>query len=85
MVPVLPPGTLIVAWVWFMRLRPGQVVVFWHNGMEKVKRIHHITGEDIYVIGDHVDASTDSRHFGPVKREDILAIVVYPRVQIWSL
>ena len=85
MVPVLPPGTMVYARRWFVHLRPGAVVVFRHNGMEKIKRIHHIAGDDVYVIGDHPDASTDSRHFGPISRSTVVATVMYPRVRIMNL
>lgn len=85
MMPVLPPGTMVYARRWVLRLRPGVVVILHHNGMEKIKRIHHIAGDDVYVIGDHPDTSTDSRHFGPISRSAIMAVVIYPRVQIMKL
>jgi hypothetical protein len=80
MLPVLPPGTLIWGLCWFWRLRSEKVVIAEHNGREIVKRIDEIRPEGIFLIGDHPEASTDSRHYGVLPREAVKAIVVWPRV-----
>lgn len=79
MVPVLPPNTVIVAKLWWSRLKPGDIVIFVHDGKEKIKRIQELRGGEMYVLGDHPDASTDSRHFGWIYTESVKAKVIYPR------
>jgi len=78
MMPVLPPGTIVYGWHWFARLKPGDVVIFLHNDKEKIKRIDKVDDGRVYVLGDHLDASTDSRHFGWLEKELILAKVIWP-------
>jgi hypothetical protein len=79
MVPVLPPNTLILASYRFGLLKPDDVVVFLHEGKEKIKRISEIRGGEMFVLGDHADASTDSRQFGWVYTSSVIAKVIYPR------
>lgn len=78
MLPVLPPGTLVWGLGWYKRLKPGDVVIFHHNGKEKIKRIDKLDDAWIYVVGDHEVASTDSRQFGWLPREAIKAKVIWP-------
>lgn len=80
MLPHLVPGKIVLAWG-FGRPKIGDVVILTHDGLEKVKRIAHIEGERLYVIGDNAEASTDSRQFGPVDRTAVLAKVIWPRLQ----
>jgi len=88
MVPTLMPGDWALAVV-RRRFRPGDVVVVEHPGRpgyEMVKRIaaapnervgeRVLGGDEFWVEGDREDASTDSRQFGPVRREQVKAKVV---------
>jgi nickel-type superoxide dismutase maturation protease len=88
MVPTLMPGDWALA-VARRRYRRGDVVVVEHPGRpgyEMVKRIDGIPGERIeqralgpeefWVVGERDDASTDSRHFGPVRAEHLRAKVL---------
>lgn len=79
MVPVLPPGIHVYGWRWYKELKPGQVVIFEHEGREKIKRIDQIKNNKIYVLGDHEDSSADSRHFGWLDLDSVVAIVIWPR------
>lgn len=79
MVPILPPRTLVFGWRYFWRVKPGQVVVIEHDGIEKIKRIDQIEAEKIYVLGEHPEESTDSRHFGWLPQDTIKAVIVWPR------
>jgi type IV secretory pathway protease TraF len=69
-------------------LRAGDVVVARRpdrEGQEIIKRIHSIDdARTIFLVGDNPDplASTDSRTFGTVTRDQILARVRY---RIWPL
>ncbi len=79
MLPVLPPGTLVIGLRWFWRLKPSMVVIFMHDNREVIKRIAQVDGTQLTVLGDHPDASTDSRQYGPVKKHVIQSIVIWPR------
>ena len=88
--PTLPPGTLLLtvpatprgpaAGRW---LRPGRVVVVEDPlapGHLVVKRIARIEGEGlrtrVVVLGDDLDESTDSRHWGPLPPAAVRGVAV---------
>jgi nickel-type superoxide dismutase maturation protease len=88
MMPTLMPGdwALVVS---PRRHRRGDVVVVEHPGRpgyEMVKRLTGIPGDRVadrvlgadewWVEGDHHASSTDSRHFGPVTRDELKAKVL---------
>ena len=88
MEPTLVPGEWALA-VSGRRARTGQVMVVEHPGRpgyEMVKRVTALPGERVgertlgddeyWVEGDRGDASTDSRHFGPVRGEHLKARVL---------
>ena len=89
MLPTLLPGDWALA-VSRRRYRRGDVVVVEHPGRpgyEMVKRLiglpsdrlandRVLAGDEFWVEGDREDASTDSRHFGPVRGEHLKAKVL---------
>lgn len=88
MVPTLAPGDRALA-VGGSRLARGDVVVVEHPGrpgFEMVKRLTAVPGDRVsdrllgpdeyWVEGDQATASTDSRHFGPVRRDELTARVL---------
>ena len=92
MAPGILPGDFLVA-TSVGRVRFGAVVVVRRPrqpGFEMVKRVAAIGGDvpagvglepgEIWVVGDQMEASTDSRHFGPVSREDVVGVV---RFRYW--
>jgi nickel-type superoxide dismutase maturation protease len=91
MLPTLQPGDWLVA-TRARQLRRGDVVVLAHpsGGLDLVKRVHgvpgdlvdgHTLGPDQYlVVGDHSEASTDGRAFGPVARQAVEGVV---RLRYW--
>jgi nickel-type superoxide dismutase maturation protease len=88
MVPTLLPGDQALA-VSSRHPNKGDVVVVEHPGRpgyEMVKRVTALPGETVgermleedeyWVEGDRADASSDSRQFGPVRRDLLKARVV---------
>lgn len=78
MEPKLRAGQLLLATRLFRHVHPGQVVVVIHDGKEKVKRVERIQNDKVFVIGDNLSASKDSRHFGWLDREQIVGLVFWP-------
>lgn len=81
MVPSLPPGTTVIAHRLIGRLKVGDIIIFVHDGKEKIKRIGEIKHDEIFVLGDHAETSTDSRQFGWISKELIKAKVFWPRTR----
>lgn len=81
MEPVLPAGALVIARALDAgrRLKAGDVVVARRPdrpSVEMIKRIHSIDAAGtIFLLGDNLRASTDSRDFGVVSREHVVATV----------
>jgi nickel-type superoxide dismutase maturation protease len=79
MLPKFVPGQVIIGVRRWRRPKPGQVVIIEHDGKEKVKRIDKVDRDEVYVLGDHPQASTDSRHFGWIRLASVTAVIVWPR------
>lgn len=82
MAPRLKPGALVLATPLLKkRLKPGQVVILEHHGKEKIKRIERLdtVNKRLFVIGDNLPASSDSRHFGWITTKSVRGHVVWPR------
>lgn len=79
MYPVLENGQLIVIFS-CKTYKRGDVVVFEHGGIEKVKRVDGTEGSFMYVLGDNPLVSTDSRSFGYISKTAVAGKVVWPRV-----
>ena len=79
MSPTLLPGQVVIGRRTDV-LRPSDVVIVSHNGLEKIKRIECQQGNLLYLLGDNPVASTDSRSFGWVQADAIVAKVVWPKL-----
>ncbi len=77
MLPTLKPGQDILVWCWFYKLKVGDLVAIKVNGKEMVKRIESFNGRGIFVSGDNESGSTDSRTFGPIKKNQIIGKVIW--------
>jgi nickel-type superoxide dismutase maturation protease len=79
MSPTLVAGDRVVV-VRGRRLRPGDIVALFdprRRDRTIVKRIAAIHGDELTVLGDNPERSTDSRAFGPVHRRDVRGRAVY--------
>ena len=103
MEPTLPPRALLAVRLVTDDLTIGSVVVIRRpGGREDVKRLVAGPGQrftlangsdvvlgagEFAVVGDNIAASTDSRHDGPVKMNEIVAVVRFcywpPRAWRW--
>lgn len=80
--PALLSGRNVIGLCWFSRLEPGDVIVFKHEGKEKIKRIAGITKSGgLRVLGEQPSTSRDSRHFGAINRTCVVGKVVWPAVK----
>ena len=62
----------------FVNPEIDEVVVVRHpkDGTHMLKRIKEVSNNEYFVLGDNSDHSTDSRHFGPIKKEHIIGRVI---------
>ncbi len=77
MLPTLKPGQLVFGFR-SQAAETGNVVVFRHNGLEKIKRVAKVDDDKVYLLGDNPDHSTDSRQFGWISKKEIMAKVIWP-------
>jgi hypothetical protein len=74
MEPTYKAGDVLLGLRWF-RLKVGQVVIAFTD-RPVVKRLTKITAEGYWLEGDNKQASSDSRQFGAVQRDQIVALVI---------
>ncbi|PID33315.1 S26 family signal peptidase [Candidatus Saccharibacteria bacterium] len=70
MSPTLVDGQIILAYR-PLNLKVGDVVIFKHRNLEKIKRISKISANKIFLTGDNPTASTDSRSFGWMNQDRV--------------
>ncbi|MFZ1483403.1 MAG: S26 family signal peptidase [Candidatus Saccharimonadales bacterium] len=81
MTPAYMPGQLVIALRPWRDVAVGDVIVFDHKQIEKIKRVRSLHDDGVYVVGDNTHASTDSRVFGLVEHQAVAAIVIWPKRQ----
>jgi phage repressor protein C with HTH and peptisase S24 domain len=79
MLPTFRQGQIIVCRHRTDELTIGDIVVFRHNNVDKIKRIARIEEQKVYVLGDNGQASSDSRHFGWLDREVVVGKIIWPK------
>lgn len=78
MAPSLRHGQLIFGYN-TRKFAVGDIVVVRHDSREKIKRIAQKAEDKVYLRGDNLGGSTDSRHFGWLSSSRIIAKVIWPR------
>jgi nickel-type superoxide dismutase maturation protease len=78
MIPALKPGRIVIAHR-TTKYTPGRIFIIRHNGLEKIKRLQSVTDGKLFVVGDNLAASTDSRSFGPIPTSSVIGVVMWPR------
>ncbi|MBI2334332.1 S26 family signal peptidase [Candidatus Daviesbacteria bacterium] len=73
MLPTLHEGQEVLTFNWG-KVKVGDIVVV-QRGI--IKRIVKVEGEHVFVEGDNRVESTDSRHFGPINKSQIVGKVIY--------
>ena len=78
MAPTYRAGERLTALRRWRRVRVGDVVVAAdpRDGRWLLKRCAEVDGRMVELRGDNPDASTDSRHFGPVRRRSVTYLIV---------
>jgi hypothetical protein len=75
MAPKYPHGKLILAWR-FGKPKKGDVVIVRHHRLELIKRIDKMENDKVFLLGDNLEESTDSRHYGWLPLSSILGVVI---------
>jgi signal peptidase I len=74
MLPTLKPGQLVIGFRSNRWPKTGDIIIFRHQGIEKIKRVTSVSKTGNFeVLGDNNKSSTDSRTFGDLKVEVIVA------------
>lgn len=75
MLPTLKPEQLIIASS-LSRPRKGSIVIANISGLEVIKRVDEIKRDDYWLISDNLNAGTDSRHYGPINKKQIIGTCI---------
>lgn len=77
MEPTLKEGRVVIGCKWYRKLAPNDIVIFEHNNLEKIKRIKKISRDRLWIEGDNLDSSTDSKDFGFINSKTVVAKLIY--------
>lgn len=82
MEPAIKEGERVLVFGWAYIFSPPQrdEIIVVSDPREKnrkiLKRVERAAKDSIWVRGDNISQSTDSRNFGPIKRCDVLGKVI---------
>ena len=75
MLPTFRPGAVVFG-LRLLRPKVGSVVVAKHNGLELIKRVAKVSQGGVYLLGDNLERSTDSRIYGWFDMRDIKSVII---------
>jgi phage repressor protein C with HTH and peptisase S24 domain len=78
MAPTLSEGRLVLGLTGVKKVKVGQVYVYTQDGREVIKRLTQVRGEEMFFVGDNRALSSDSRTFGWVGPDRLIARVIWP-------
>lgn len=78
MAPTYDHGQIVLGWR-LSKPRVGDVVIARHHRVEIIKRIDQIDNEQVYLLGDNPQESTDSRQFGWLPITAVIAVIIGAR------
>jgi hypothetical protein len=73
--PAFRPGAIVLGLKW-LRPRVGSVVIAEREGLEIIKRVARMGKEGIFLVGDNIEHSTDSRTYGWFAPDSIKSVIV---------
>jgi type IV secretory pathway protease TraF len=76
MLPTFKPDQIIIGLHWYMNLKINDVIIAKIEKREIIKRIIKIENQKVWLEGDNEKESTDSRTFGWISKEAIVAKVI---------
>lgn len=76
MLPFAKEGDFVLV-LKFLKAKKGRVVLAQDPRDKRLimKRVESVEGDKVFLLGDNDSKSTDSRHFGPVNKKDVLGTV----------
>lgn len=80
MIPALKPGQIVLAIKLCSKNLSGKVVIVNYDSREIIKRVKWCNNQKMFIVGDNLEFSQDSRLFGPIDKDYCLAQVIWPRV-----
>jgi len=75
MAPTYRHGSIVVGWR-FSKPKVGDVVIVKHHRLEIIKRVGQLKHDQLYLLGDNPNESTDSRQFGWLPLSSVLAVII---------
>ncbi len=76
MLPNYVEGNIVV-FIGLKKIKKGDVILARINGLEQIKRIDKIQNKKIYILGDNLTKSKDSRNYGPINIDMIKAKALF--------
>ncbi len=80
MLPALEDGQFVLISRRLNKNLNNQVVIVSHQGIDKIKRVSFSSKDEVYLLGDNLNHSTDSRQFGLVAKENIIGRLIWPKI-----
>lgn len=76
MQPTISEGSIVIFERWKQERKEGDIVIVKMNEGQIIKRIDKIEEEQVYLLGDNLEKSVDSRVFGSVDQSRIVGKAV---------